>query len=50
MKISLLTFSLLTLVSILWLIYGLLINATPLVFVNVIVLVLTAYIVLMKLK
>lgn len=48
--ISLLSFSLLALVSLLWAIYGFLLNAMPVILVNVIVGILSLFIVLMKLK
>lgn len=48
--ISLLSFSLLTLVSLLWTIYGFLLNAIPVILVNIIVGILSLLIVFMKLK
>ena len=48
--ISLLSFSLLTLVSLLWAIYGFLLNAMPVILVNTIVGILSLFIVYMKLK
>lgn len=48
--ISLLSFSLLTLVSLLWTIYGLLLGAMPIILVNIIIFILSLFIVFMKLK
>ena len=48
--ISLLTFSLLTLVSLLWTIYGILLKAIPIILVNTIIGVLSLFIVAIKLK
>ncbi len=49
-SISLGTFVMLALVSILWTTYGFLIIAYPVILVNVVVFVMTAYITIMKLK
>lgn len=49
-SISLLSFSLLTFVSLLWAIYGFLLGAVPVILVNIIIFVLSFFIVFMKLK
>lgn len=48
--ISLLSFSLLAFVSLLWVTYGFLLNAMPVILVNIIVGILSFFIVYMKLK
>lgn len=48
--ISLLSFTLFDIASLLWTIYGLLLHATPVIMVNVVLLVSNTYIVLMKLR
>lgn len=48
--ISLLTFVLIVFMSILWIIYGVLLQAFPILLVNIVVLFLASYIVFMKFK
>ena len=49
-SISLVSFALLGCASIFWIVYGLLLTAAPIILVNVVVLALSSYIVLMKIK
>lgn len=48
--ISLVSFALFDIASLFWTVYGVLLHATPVIMVNVVLLVLNTYIVLMKLK
>lgn len=49
-SLSLLSFTLFTLASLLWTVYGLLLNALPIIIVNVVLLFLNSFIVVMKIK
>lgn len=49
-SISLVSFSLFGFASLLWTVYGLIMKAPPIVLVNVVIMILSLYIVLMKLK
>lgn len=49
-SISLLTFSLIVVIALLWVAYGLLLSAAPILLVNVVIFFVASYIVTMKLK
>ncbi len=49
-SISLLTFVLFDIASLLWTIYGLILNAAQIILVNVVLLILNSFIVIMKIK
>ena len=49
-SISLLTFSLIVVIALLWIIYGLLLFAAPILLVNIVVFFVALYIVTMKIK